>query len=811
MSVFFRLLFSSSIPVIVSVIVYCLDKRTRINKLSYGTRQFIYGVLFGIVACLESDMGVDVGGALANTRDSAPFCCGLIMGGPAGIIAGVMGGCYRWLSVYWGASSYTRIACSIACTGAGIYAALLRKYMFDNKYPGFLMGFIHAFILEIFHLSLVFIFGLEEIKKAFSIVSSLTIPMCVSNASAVALSLIIVSLVDSKKINLRGRKNIHITNIIQYRIMGVIGVVLGLTIVLSWIIQESVCISERNAVMQGGIMDIHEAVSYAVDNNLLNSTKNFAAKLKNKDEITDDYLRVQAYTYDVEEINIVDENGIIVYSTDDSYIGYDMSSGEQSNEFMVLLDGTDEYVQSYQPTSNNPGVWRKYCGVAIEGLGFVQMGYDAKYYQMDINQQLKGEADYRHIGETGYFVIFDADGKIISDGRGNKGRNISEIMDVSVISLNSGMQTIRTTISNEDVFCMTDYAEGYYIMGVYPYSEAVWSRDNAVLIICYMEIIMFAIIFASVYFMIKYAVVDSVKKVNDGLGDITDGKLDTVIDVRSSEEFSSLSDDINATVDTLKRYIEEASARIDEELEFARNIQYSSLPRLTPLYEQNERFNIFAKMIAAKEVGGDFFDFYFIDDNRLVILIADVSGKGIPAAMFMMKAKAMLKSAAETGESIEKVMFRSNEWLCEGNDADMFVTVWIGVVNLETGLVEYVNAGHEMPIVRKADGTCEYMQCHTDFVLGGMDGITFKKQTLQLNPGEILYLYTDGSPEATNFDKELFGTERLLESFTKYSQKEENVHLLCRAIKRDIDNFVKDAPQFDDITMLTFKYKGKEK
>ena len=275
--------------------------------------------------------------------------------------------------------------------------------------------------------------------------------------------------------------------------------------------------------------------------------------------------------------------------------------------------------------------------------------------------------------------------------------------------------------------------------------------------------------------------------------------------MRSSQEFSSLSDDINSTVSTLKRYIAEAAARIDKELEYAKQIQLSALPTNFP---EDEEYNIYAQMIAAKEVGGDFYDFYKLNDNTVAFLAADVSGKGIPAAMFMMTAKTIIKDLAESGMPVNEIFTRANEKLCENNESGMFVTAWMGILDLETGNLQFANAGHNPPLLKRANGSFEYLKTRAGFVLAGMEGIRYRVAELTLEPGDRLFLYTDGVPEATNTENKLYGEERLL-AFMNQNDSMEATALLP-ALKANIDEFVGDAPQFDDITMLMFDYKPQQ-
>ncbi|MBR4377227.1 MAG: serine/threonine-protein phosphatase, partial [Spirochaetia bacterium] len=277
--------------------------------------------------------------------------------------------------------------------------------------------------------------------------------------------------------------------------------------------------------------------------------------------------------------------------------------------------------------------------------------------------------------------------------------------------------------------------------------------------------------------------------------------------VRSNSEFASLSDDINMTVDTLKRYIAEAAARIDKELEFARIIQMSALPNTFPPFPGRNEFDIFASMNPAKEVGGDFYDFYLVDENKLAFIIADVSGKGIPAAMFMMTSKTLIKSLATEGNDIATTITAANTKLCEGNEANMFITAFMGCLDLNTGKLQYVSAGHNPPLVKHGDGSFEYLPKSKTIVLAAMEGYPYKAQEMQLEPGDVIYTYTDGVTEATDSSETLYGEPRLKEALN--AQRWGSMEELCKGIKKDVDGFVGSAPQFDDITMLAIRWLSK--
>ena len=244
--------------------------------------------------------------------------------------------------------------------------------------------------------------------------------------------------------------------------------------------------------------------------------------------------------------------------------------------------------------------------------------------------------------------------------------------------------------------------------------------------------------------------------------------------------------------------------RMAVELSLATTIQINMLPSRFPPYPNRKDFDIYASMDAAKEVGGDFYDFYLLDNDRFAFLVADVSGKGIPAALFMMRAKMTIKSLAESGVDVNVILSEANEKLCEGNDAGMFVTAWLGVVDMKTGILSYASAGHNPPLLKHRNGAFDYLKTRSNFILAGMNGVPYRKHELQLLPGDELFLYTDGVTEATDSNEELFGESRLLDALNCVS--DESVQERCKNVKRSIDSFVGSAEQFDDITMLSVRF-----
>ena len=802
------------VPVLLNCIFvigfYLLDKKTKFRKLNYTSKQILIGVVFGGLSAFASGYGVEILGTVANVRDAAPLCAGLIFGAPAGIISGVIGGLYRFFSVFWGGGEYTRIACTLSTILAGIIAAILRRYMFENKKPTWSYGIFITIVCEVLHMLMIFFTNMSDSSYAFEFVKAATLPMIIGNAVAVGISLIAVSLIGRDNKN-KGRKNERISQTFQRRLLVLIVIACVVTSTYTYFLQNGMAEIETKEVFTSAMSDVIADIRGKSDENLLEITKNIRAEYEKDKSVP---LYVLAEKYNVTEINIVDQNGMITASTKEDLVGvFDMNSTEQSKAFMVLNDSEDEFVQIYGPKGEDGSTMRKYAGVTLADGGFIQAGYDADQFHDYLDDFVIDVTKNRHVGSTGFVAVCDEKLNMVTNTERN-GNHISTIgitPDEVMLGGKTANKLYKTNIINAETDFNKEYiyvftfVEGYCIIAAMPFAEAMLMRDASLYTSIFMLILIFAALFIFIYFLIKKVIINNLQKINNTLSEITGGNLNVRVDVRSNEEFSSLSDDINSTVATLKRYISEAAARIDKELEYAKQIQLSALPSNFP---DTEKYGIYAQMIAAKEVGGDFYDFYTLDENTVLFLAADVSGKGIPAAMFMMTAKTIIRDLAERGLSVDEIFTLANEKLCENNESGMFVTAWMGKLDLLTGTLSFANAGHNPPLIIHSSGECEYLKSRTGFVLAGMEGLKYRANEMKLNKGDRIFLYTDGVTEATNEDEALYGEDRL------YSYIDKNKKLkageLLSGLKDDIDTFAGDTPQFDDITMLVFDYKQKE-
>ena len=284
------------------------------------------------------------------------------------------------------------------------------------------------------------------------------------------------------------------------------------------------------------------------------------------------------------------------------------------------------------------------------------------------------------------------------------------------------------------------------------------------------------------------------------------------LNISTGDEIENLAltmGDMEADLNDYESHLTRVTAekeRISTELSLANRIQADMLPNIYPAFPERNDFDVYATMDPAKEVGGDFYDFFLIDQDHLGLVMADVSGKGIPAALFMMVSKILMKNVALTGKGPAEVLATVNDQICANNREEMFVTVWFGVLDLNTGRLTAANAGHEFPVLKSPEGPYELVKDKHGFVIGGMPGMLYKEYELQLEPGSKLFLYTDGLPEATNAREELFGTERMLAALKKVENGTP-----CQVLKgmtAAVEAFVEEAPQFDDLTMLCLHYMG---
>lgn len=342
----------------------------------------------------------------------------------------------------------------------------------------------------------------------------------------------------------------------------------------------------------------------------------------------------------------------------------------------------------------------------------------------------------------------------------------------------------------------------------------VEAMNEEILLVILLFIAVFVLIIAAVVFIVRRfsrQLTDPLIALGKDVETISGGNLDYRARIAANDEIGDLARCFNAMTENLKHYIADLTSvtaekeRIGAELDVATHIQSSMLPCIFPAFPERPEIDVYATMTPAKEVGGDFYDFFMVDERHLAIVMADVSGKGVPAALFMVIGKTLIKDHTQPGRDLGDVFAEVNNLLCESNSEGLFITAFEGVLDLVSGEFRFVNAGHEMPFISRAGGAFEPFKIRPGFVLAGMEGMRYKSGVLELNPGDKLFQYTDGVTEATSAAEELYGMTRLQDVLSTVANR--TPEEILPAVKADIDAFVGEAPQFDDITMLCLEYR----
>ena len=418
-----------------------------------------------------------------------------------------------------------------------------------------------------------------------------------------------------------------------------------------------------------------------------------------------------------------------------------------------------------------------------------------------------------------------------------------DIMDVRVINeIMNGKQyfldeLFETGPMSSTIFKMEPY--GYRCMGGtlvgiidgYPVFVFFDTDMNRAVRIEIVFLIMYIVLLAAVTAVIirlsvrniSTMMVEPINRLSDAALDYIDDADDASRDekhfdklnIQTGDEIENLSISMKRMEEDLGKYIENLTQvtadreRIRTELTLANKIQAAMMPHIFPPFPDRKEVELYGIMDPAKEVGGDFYDFFLIDDDHLGLVIADVSGKCVPGALFMMISKIIIQSCAMLDKSPAEILTKTNEAICSNNQEEMFVTAWVGILELSTGKLIAANGGHEYPVIKYPNGEFEMLKDRHGLVLGAMDGMKYHEYELDMKPGSCLFVYTDGVPEATDANEELFGYKRMLAALN--SDPDTEPESVLKRVRKGVDDFVLDAEQFDDLTMLCVLYKGTQK
>ncbi len=556
---------------------------------------------------------------------------------------------------------------------------------------------------------------------------------------------------------MRRRHIILITAVILYAAM----------LAATWVVSTRRAWQQTKSMLDYAILDLTATVEGSIDTLLMHVAEMVIDELKEPKPLSTSEIVAIADRMDIDELNVVDRTGRILASSDARLIGKSMKDNPKPAEFMVLCDGKRHVLsQPFRAGASNPDARRKYVGIAFQGgNGFVQVGIDESHLTQMFPSIMDFIFDEWLLGEKGFFLCASTkDGRLIS----NPARHRDEALFIaetgyapdSASVIEDGKTTFRQRLFGDTCDCRTIIFAGHRIVAALPLAEYYTTRT----IYTYIMALVLAIVLASFVMLLWRIDKDSAK---------------------------------------LKAFYKSEEEKRTAELEIGRTIQMAALP---PDFPSNEYYKLSAFMRPAREVGGDFYDFFQPDDMHIAFLVADVSGKGITGALYMMTAKTIVKDTLLASPDLHPadVLTHVNQELCRNNPAEMFLTVWIGILALDSGRLTFANAGHNPPLLRRASGEAEWLKARSGCPLACFDNIKYKPLEISLAPGDLLFLYTDGVTEAMDNSCALFGNDRLLNAVT--SAKTTDPDALCTMVRNDVDQFAGGAAQADDITLLSLQY-----
>ncbi|MBR1407940.1 MAG: SpoIIE family protein phosphatase [Clostridia bacterium] len=767
------------------------------------------GILYGLCSVLSTHFGVDYGSMMLNVRDIGPLAAGFFFHPLSGVISGLIGGIERYIAgTYWGVGSYTRIACGLSTCLAGFLSAFLSMRIFNWQKATPLNTFFAGAMMEIFHMHSIMVTHRNDIRMAFFVVKNCSVPMILFTAFGLAACSVCMQLITHEWQNpLRAghREGVSVTAKFQHRLFAVMMAVFALNFLLSFLAHNNLAIQNAQITLSSAAQGLSStytrlrgsqmAMNARAEAEALTGARTISNAVRSRGgaaNVTDGFLEDLRAINGMEAVQTLSGDGQVLFGA--AVPGAKTALEAMDAAGILPADGATEATLKLSDSR---------IGIVIRlGDGLVRVLADASRSAVPVLQEIETAFSVYHIGETGTFDLITGDGRVLLGGHSGKTPS-GELLER--IGKKQAESTFTGAVFGEEALCRLDKLQSnLYLLTMLPSKEVYLNRDMLVYESAFEDILVFAVAYILISLLVQKLVTHNLTLVNRSLARITAGELNEAVQVSDSREFAMLSHHINLTVDALKDHIAEAQRRIEQELELARTIQASALPSNFSFPRGD--FEIYALMDPAKEVGGDFYDFFFVDADRLALVIADVSGKGIPAALFMMRSKTAIRSLAEAGNSPSEIFRKVNSELCEGNDAEMFVTAWIGIIDLTSGVMRCANAGHEYPAILRRGGDYELLKDKHSLVLAAMEDLRTSEYEIRLEAGDKLFVYTDGVPESINPEKEQYGTDRMLGKLNGMQSRP--MQEVLPAIRQDVEDFASGEMQFDDITMLGFAYNG---
>lgn len=709
-------------------------------------RSIPLGLLFGLVAILLAFLRVRIPGWSASLDLlDVPSCLAALFVGPlAGLVSGGISLIGRVFMPSMGMAGVSWVTASIGTMSAVLIAVMAKKWIFYGDRPGAMPAALVVVVAELVMASVSIILWSKDVDLPIQVIGRTLFVQGLVAALVTAVCSLVLA---------RDRQRL-LANLQAVAIGGGIALI-GCAV---WFVQERMALARAVENVTNSMSDVMSGVDYPTEAEMLRATDQLTRQWKTVSAMAKADIATIARDLDYDFIGVVDTNGIIVAASNPSAVGRDLSKDEKLHEFLAIGNGEQRYhIQLFrEPSFPVEGETNrrdcKHVGLGFrDGSGFILVAN--AFGKIDDRDYLLGDAvlDW-HVGDGGSFVLVDpSTGKILSGIENDRiGRTVSEIGLDRLEPIGDGYFKIGVVFGVRSI--VRSEPLGFIPVDVYaiiPYQEVMSQRNVATILTTTMFSLAFffmAMVFSTI---------------------IRQGKA--ISRLRAQED-----------------------ERRQKDMDLAKSIQESSLVREFPE-------GVHAYMRTAKEVGGDFYDCFRLASGRLMLVIADVSGKGIPAALFMMRARTEIRAVSKDVADVAGVMTEVNARLCQNNVAEMFVTAWIGVLDTSTGDLEWVSAGHNPPLVVKSDGRVEMLKGRSSLVLAGMDGIRYQSNTMRLEAGDSLFLYTDGVTEAQSVRGDFFGDAALRASI---DPSEADPRAMCERVISAVDAFAAGAPQADDITVM---------
>lgn len=721
---------------------------------AFRYRKLTIGLLFGGLSIVADHLPVatiDIFGVDIVLRDAPVMVAGFFFGQISCVIAGVVATVEAFLRIFiFSESTSLPVIGATATLLVSFYTFILVRWIFDGRPPTF-VALVAALYGVILHEMAIGAFVLVNYEQTLEVIVDSVVPLSVG----VGLAILASSLVCGFQLRDRERRFLSNLN------LGFIFFGLAVAAITAQVGISSKLQSEK--ILHDVVSTLESSVEDQLVFMLHEDGESIVEMLAEEAQPTTDYLQKLARQMGVDVITLVSSNGIITASTEkEAAIGKSFFAHAPTHQhYKGLLKGNPTFtIGPFEVASTNDDRYIKFAGLACPQGGFVQIGYEWESFASGFERYFMSIFERREIGESGFFLICDSTGHLVSSVPGHPDSKGASLEAIGFKPKN--LQVAPGTCFRAHVFDVWSRCIGYDAIGKWRFYAVLPLAEHqgpALLIIFVAALVLF-IVFASF----------------------------RVVLLRSERAQKRL--------DSLRA--EEERRRI-EDLELARTIQRSELPTDN---KDGDGYSLRAYMEAAREVGGDFYDYYTLPDGRLVVAVADVSGKGIPAAIFMMRAKAALKECVLRAKTFSDAVAEANKILSARNTAEMFVTVWIGIYDAKAGTLEYISAGHNAPLVLTAGGSVRWVTGAHSSALGVFESARYQSSVERLSAGDSLFLYTDGVTEAMNARGELYGNDRLECALARAGKP------VIPDIILSVGEFAAGAIQADDMTMLILEARG---